>query len=157
LNEANLKHEKGTKALAVAEAISYMPDIKEAFYTKEPSKIIQPIVEKIRRQVDAEFIVVGNRDEVRYSHPNPKRIGHRMVGGDNAAPLSGKAIISESTGTLGPSLRGKAPIFDNGKVIGVVSVGYLQTDIEEEVVNLQKKVLFITILVHMFWLQLCFF
>lgn len=145
--EANLKHEKGTKALAVAEAISYMPDIKEAFYTKEPSKIIQPIVEKIRRQVDAEFIVVGNRDEVRYSHPNPKRIGHRMVGGDNAAPLSGKAIISESTGTLGPSLRGKAPIFDNGKVIGVVSVGYLQTDIEEEVVNLQKKVLFITILV----------
>jgi len=55
--EANLKHEKGTKALAVAEAISYMPDIKEAFYTKEPSKIIQPIVEKIRRQVDAEFIV----------------------------------------------------------------------------------------------------
>ncbi|MBB2480332.1 sensor histidine kinase [Bacillus sp. APMAM] len=145
--ETNLKHEKGTKALAVAETISNMPDIREAFYTKNPSSIIQPIVEKIRKLVDAEFIVVGNRDEVRYSHPNPKRIGQTMVGGDNAAPLSGKAIISESTGTLGPSFRGKAPIFDKGKVIGVVSVGYLQTDIEEEVVKLQKKVLIITFLV----------
>lgn len=143
--ESKLKHEKGKNALAVAQAISNIPNIQEAFYTKDPASIIQPIAEKIRKQVDAEFIVIGNRNEIRYSHPNPSRIGQKMVGGDNEAAFRGESAISESTGTLGPSLRGKAPIFYRGKVIGVVSVGYLQTDIEEEVSKVQKKIFMTTI------------
>jgi two-component system, CitB family, sensor kinase len=145
--ETNLKHEKGTKALSVAQAISNMPDIQEAFYAENPASIIQPIAEKIRRQVRAEFIVIGNRNEIRYSHPNPKRIGQKMVGGDNTNVFKGESVISESTGTLGPSLRGKAPIIYNGKVIGVVSVGYLLTDIEKEVSNVGRKILFTTLIV----------
>ncbi|HYK73852.1 MAG TPA: sensor histidine kinase [Pseudoneobacillus sp.] len=142
--ESNLKHEKGAKALAVAQTISDIPSIQEAFYTENPSDIIQPIAEKIRKQVGAEFIVIGNLDEVRYSHPNPKRLGQKMVGGDNGLAFKGIAAISESTGTLGPSLRGKAPIFSQGKVIGVVSVGYLQTDIKKEVARIQRKFLIVT-------------
>jgi len=68
-----------------------------------------------------------------------------MVGGDNERVFKGEAVISESTGTLGPSLRGKAPIFtSDGKVIGVVSVGYLQTDIEKEVSGVRRKIFIIT-------------
>lgn len=145
--ETNLKYEKGTKALAVAQSISNMPSIIDAFYTEDPAAIIQPIAEKIRKQVGAEFIVIGNRDEVRYSHPNPKRLGQKMVGGDNGRAFKGEAVISESTGTLGPSLRGKAPIFHDGKVIGVVSVGYLQTDIEKEVSKIQRKIFITTLFI----------
>ena len=65
-----------------------------------------------------------------------------MVGGDNGLVFKGESVISESTGTLGPSLRGKAPIFSQGEVIGVVSVGYLQTDIEKELSKIQKKIFF---------------
>lgn len=137
--ESNLKNEKGTKALAVAQTISNMQDIQSAFYTENPASIIQPIAERIRKQIGAEFIVIGNRNEVRYSHPDPDRIGQKMVGGDNNRVFKGESVISESIGTLGPSLRGKAPIFSEGKVIGVVSVGYLQTDIEKEVSKIKQK------------------
>jgi two-component system, CitB family, sensor kinase len=145
--ESNLKNEIGTKALSVAQTISNMPTIQNAFKVSDPAAVVQPIAEKIRKQVGAEFIVIGNRDEIRYSHPNPMRLGQKMVGGDNGSVFKGESVISESTGTLGPSLRGKAPIFSGGKVIGVVSVGYLQTDIENEVSELKQKVLLVTMLV----------
>jgi two-component system, CitB family, sensor kinase len=145
--ESNLKHEKGTKALAVAQSISNMPDIQKAFSSKNPSAIIQPIAEKIRNQVGAEFIVIGNRNEIRYSHPDPNRLGQKMVGGDNDLVFKGESVISESIGTLGPSLRGKAPIFSDAKVIGVVSVGYLQTDIEKEVSKIRSKIFIVTMII----------
>ena len=145
--ESNLKHEKGTKALSVAQSISNMPEIQKAFSNKNPSAIIQPIAEKIRKQVGAEFIVIGNRQEIRYSHPDPTRLGQKMVGGDNERVFKGESVISESIGTLGPSLRGKAPIFSDGKVIGVVSVGYLQTDIEKEVAKVRRKIFITTMII----------
>ncbi|WHY02684.1 sensor histidine kinase [Neobacillus sp. DY30] len=145
--ETNLKHEIGSKALSVAQSIASMPDIKEAFHAENPAAVIQPIAESIRKQVGAEFIVIGNTNEIRYSHPNPKRLGQKMVGGDNELVFKGEPVISESIGTLGPSLRGKAPIFEQGEVIGVVSVGYLQTDIEKEVSKVQKKIFFTTFLI----------
>jgi two-component system, CitB family, sensor kinase len=145
--EKNLEHEIGSKALSVAQSISHIPEIQEAFFLEQPSEIIQPIAEKIRKQVGAEFIVIGNLEEIRYSHPNPIRIGQKMVGGDNGLVFQGESIVSESTGTLGPSLRGKAPIFAGDKVIGVVSVGYLKTDIEKEVAKVQRKILAVTLLI----------
>ena len=145
--ESNLKHEIGTKALSVAQTISNMPSIQNAFKESDPAEVIQPIAEKIRKQVGAEFIVIGNRDEIRFSHPNPMRLGQKMVGGDNGRVFEGESVISESTGTLGPSLRGKAPIISAGKVVGVVSVGYLQTDIEKEVSKVKQKVFLVTLLV----------
>ncbi|MGG3470537.1 sensor histidine kinase [Neobacillus pocheonensis] len=145
--ETNLKHEIGSKALSVAQSIANMPEIQAAFRTDNPSAIIQPIAEKIRQQVGAEFIVLGNRDEIRYSHPNPNRLGQKMVGGDNDRVFKGKSVISESTGTLGPSLRGKAPIFSDNQVIGVVSVGYLQTDIQKEVSKIQRKIFVATLII----------
>ncbi|MET3193802.1 sensor histidine kinase [Bacillus sp. OAE603] len=146
--QKNAKHEKGLKALAISQAVANMPEIRTAFLKENPSVTIQPIVEKIRKKVGAEFIVVGNRNEIRYSHPNSMLIGKRMVGGDNEKVFKGKEIISESTGTLGPSLRGKSPIINNqGDVIGVVSVGYLIKDIEEEASKFHKKLLFNSLII----------
>lgn len=107
--ETNLKKEIGSKALSVAQSIANMPDIKESFQAEDPASTIQPIAESIRKQVGAEFIVIGNRNEIRYSHPNPNRLGQKMVGGDNGLVFKGESVVSESTGTLGPSLRGKHP------------------------------------------------
>ena len=48
-----------------------------------------------------------------------------MVGGDNdAALLDRQAYISKTMGSLGESIRGKAPIILDNKIIGVVSVGF---------------------------------
>ena len=94
----------------------------------------------------AKFVVVGDHEGKRYSHPFPERIGKFMVGGDNARALAGgEASISKAVGTLGPSMRGKVPVFgDSGKVIGVVSVGYLQETVEEVTeVYLQRILLWV--------------
>ncbi|MBP1965532.1 ATP-binding protein [Paenibacillus aceris] len=131
LMTAALEDQIGTRALKVAETFADMPDIRHAFQTPDPSAIIQPIAESVREKIDAEYIVVGNREGIRYSHPLPERIGKEMVGGDNGPVLEGKSIISKAIGSLGPSLRGKAPVFDNrGDVIGIVSVGFLTEDID---------------------------
>ncbi|WP_409290790.1 ATP-binding protein [Peribacillus sp. SCS-37] len=145
--EDNLKHEKGAKALSVAETLSNMPSIQEAFFDKNPAAVIQPIAEKVREDVGAEFIVIGNRNEIRYSHPNPIMIGQKMVGGDNGQVFKGHSSITESTGTLGPSLRGKAPVFSGGEVIGVVSVGYLQTDIKQELSKITRKIFIVNLII----------
>jgi two-component system CitB family sensor kinase len=155
--ENNLKQETGEKALAVAQTISLLPEIKQAFRTDHPSVIIQPIAERIRRQIDAEFIVIGDENETRLSHPNPDLIGKKMVGGDNGEVWDGKSIITESTGTLGPSIRGKSPIIANEKVIGVVSVGYLQDDIEKEVSSIQRKIVLIISFILIGGLLVAFF
>ncbi|MGN7395221.1 ATP-binding protein [Peribacillus frigoritolerans] len=155
--ENNLKQETGEKALSVAQTVSLLPEIKQAFRTDHPSVIIQPIAERIRRQIDAEFIVIGDENETRLSHPNPDLIGKKMVGGDNAEVWDGKSIITESTGTLGPSIRGKSPIIANERVIGVVSVGYLQDDIEKEVSSIQRKIVLIISFILIGGLLVAFF
>lgn len=54
-----------------------------------------------------------------------------MIGGDNKEVLEGKSIISIRKGGIGVSLRSKAPILDeNNHVIGIVSVGYLKSHID---------------------------
>ncbi|MBU8908920.1 ATP-binding protein [Desertibacillus haloalkaliphilus] len=122
----------GNRALNVAHSVSEIPEVKEAFHTENPAEIIQPIVERIRVKTESEFIVVGNREGERYSHPYEERIGEVMVGDDNErALLRGESYVSEAEGSLGPSIRGKVPIFaHDGEIIGVVSVGFLIDDIE---------------------------
>lgn len=143
-----LEDQIGTRALKVAETVATMSDIRMAFQTSDPSKIIQPLVEKVRDQIDAEYIVVGNREGIRYSHPLPERIGQEMVGGDNGPVLAGQSIISKAIGSLGPSLRGKAPLFDDqGNVIGIVSVGFLTKDINSVTYTYQSRIEFISLIV----------
>lgn len=75
-----MEEQTGKRALHVAKAVATIPEIHEAFQTEDPSVIIQPIVEKIRVETDAEFIVVGNTEGIRYAHPVRDRIGEEMVG-----------------------------------------------------------------------------
>lgn len=139
----SVEQQVGKRALHLAKYVASMPEIQQAFRTEEPWLIIQPIVERIRLETDAEFIVVGNEQGVRYSHPIPERIGKEMVGGDNElALLHGESYISKAIGSLGPSLRGKAPIVDeSGTIIGIVSVGFLLEEIQDTVEFLGLRIL----------------
>ncbi|MFD2371477.1 ATP-binding protein [Brevibacillus sp. GCM10020057] len=149
---SSIEEQIGKKALSVAKIVANDPELRRAFQTDNPSQLIQPIAENVRKQTDAEFVVVGNREGIRYAHPLPDRIGKSMVGGDNELGLLyGQSYISKAVGSLGPSLRGKVPIRnDNGDVIGIVSVGFLLEDIERAIDDYQEKVVFIIILALLF-------
>lgn len=121
----SIQHEYGQRALAISRTVAQIPTIVGAFDDSDPSKTINPLVNQIREEVEADFIVVGNRKGIRLAHPLPDRIGKPMQGGDNDEPLAGHEIVNVATGSLGASIRGKVPIWQNGKVIGVVSTGYL--------------------------------
>lgn len=137
-----LEDQIGKRALQVSHTVAEMAQVKQQIVKPQPQGVLQETAERIRAQVGAEFIVIGNREGIRFSHPRPDRIGKKMVGGDNAPALEhGESYISRATGTLGPSIRGKVPIFaDDGTIIGVVSVGYLQENVQEIVYEHQLKV-----------------
>ncbi|OQP06182.1 histidine kinase [Geobacillus sp. 46C-IIa] len=144
---ATLKQQIGMRALNVAETVASTPLVREAFRDPNPSMRLQPFAEHIRQKTGAEYVVIGNRQGIRYAHPLPDRIGKTMVGGDNEEVLKGKAIISEAVGSLGPAIRGKAPIFnENGHVIGIVSVGFLLEDIQRTVWSYSLKIFLFSVL-----------
>ena len=50
------------RSLAIGHAVAETPDVVEAFALPNPSKVIQPIAEAIRKSTGASFIVVANAD-----------------------------------------------------------------------------------------------
>ena len=132
----------GRNALNVSKAVSLTTVVHEGLKNKNSTQI-QLYAESVRKATGARFVVVGDHEGRRYSHPVPERIGRLMVGGDNPRALErGEAYVSKAVGTLGPSMRGKVPIFANsGKVIGVVSVGYLQETVESVTEGYLQRVL----------------
>src|SRR5437660_4152991 len=56
----------------------------------------------------------------------------RPVDEDPSAVLAGHTWVGVQKGTLGVSARGKAPIFNQGHVIGLVSVGYLEDTVGQQ-------------------------
>lgn len=132
--------ETGERALAVARTVAALPQVVEAFKEKEPARTIQPLAESVRQSTGAQFVVVSGMNLIRYSHPNPAEIGRHMVGEDNALVLKGKESITRATGTLGYSVRGKAPVFDAAhRQIGVVSTGFLVQNVESNIAGFLVK------------------
>ncbi|WP_238476149.1 ATP-binding protein [Agromyces mariniharenae] len=132
LQERQLRDAYEDRMIAVAQSVAGLPAITDAFDDATPSEAIQPIAEVVRRASDVTYVVVANDDGIRYSHPNPARIGER-VSTDPSIPLAGEIYVGTQTGTLGESWRVKVPIFaEDGAVMGQVSVGILESELRED-------------------------
>ena len=114
------------RSLAIAETVASNSDIQEALLGGDPGRLIQKSAEQVRQSTGASYVVVTDRAGIRYSHPNPTLIG-QPVDENPATVLAGNTWVGVQRGTLGVSARGKAPIFYQGRVIGMVSVGFLET------------------------------
>ncbi|MDW0116530.1 sensor histidine kinase [Sporosarcina thermotolerans] len=126
-----MEEQVGNRALGVAESVALIPELAEAFKHNDPASIINPLVSPIQKATKAEFIVVGNTSEIRYAHPLPEKIGKKMVGEDNErALIFGESYVSKAVGSLGSSVRAKVPVYLDGQIVGVVSVGFLVNDIQ---------------------------
>ena len=83
---------------AVAFSVARLPAIIDAFDDEDPAATIQPIAEVIREASDVTYVVVTDDEGVRYSHPDPTRIGE-TVSTDPSVPLSGEVWTGTQTGT----------------------------------------------------------
>ncbi|HEU5026541.1 MAG TPA: sensor histidine kinase [Spirillospora sp.] len=108
---------------ALAESIADAPDVRAAVAAPVPSRVLQPYAERIRHDTGVDFITIMSPAGIRYTHPNPERIGGRFVG-NTARALAGHEFTETYTGTLGPSVRTVAPVFGDGhRVVALVAVG----------------------------------
>lgn len=121
-----LYQEMSARAKIQAEEIALMPDLRQQV-AREDALATKPFMQNIAAHSDASFIVIGDKRGVHLFHSvHPEWVGTRLVGGDNQPVLEGKSTTTIRKGGLGISLRSKAPIFDDaGRVVGIVSVGYL--------------------------------
>lgn len=123
------------RSLAVADSVAALPAVQAAVRDGDPDGILQPLAERIRIATGATFIVITDGNGIRFTHPNPERIGE-MVSTDPEPALSGMRWSGTQEGTLGVSVRGKVPIAgDDGDVIGMVSVGFLQAEVGSQLLT----------------------
>jgi two-component system CitB family sensor kinase len=117
------------RALAIAAATGAMPQVVHALTVDDPAGI-QALARRVQHDTGASYVVVINRDGIRYSHPDPAKIGQRIE--EPVVALDGKGHLRIDPGSLGPSANGRAPVFGtDGRVVGEVSAGVPETTVSE--------------------------
>lgn len=122
------------RALAIARTVAEDPLFARAVTSQRPSPsgIVQTEAEQVRRTTGALYVVVTDDHGVRYSHPDPDRIGEPVSTSPSEA-LAGREVMTVERGTLGDSARGKVPLRDTGGgVVGEVSVGIAMDRIDAD-------------------------
>ncbi len=120
------------RVLGMARSLAEQSTVLEAYESDDPSALLQPLAELVRRAGGAEFVVFTDAEGLRYSHPDPAKIGRR-VSTDPSVALGGDEFVGTETGTLGVSLRAKVPVRDaSGQVVGQVSVGILERELSSD-------------------------
>ncbi|MEV6104740.1 sensor histidine kinase [Streptomyces sp. NPDC051940] len=121
------------QARAVAVSVADSPVVTDALTGPDPSAVLQPYAERVRRDARVTFITIMAPDGTRFTHPTPERIGEKFVGHREPA-LRGETFSETFTGTLGPSVRVVTPVrAADGRITGLVSAGILLERISEEV------------------------
>jgi two-component system CitB family sensor kinase len=107
----------------IARTVADSPFVRAAAVSDDPSAVLQPYAEAVRRDTGTDFVVVMAPDRTRWSHPIAANIGKPFIGRIGPA-LRGRTFTETYTGTLGPSVRAVTPVLDaDGTVVGLVSVG----------------------------------
>ncbi|MFI0817203.1 SpoIIE family protein phosphatase [Streptomyces sp. NPDC021098] len=117
------EREARNRSMAVAESFANAPGIAAAMRGPDPTAALQPLAERARKGAGVDFVVAMSPHGIRYTHPNPNRIGKHFMGSIEGA-VKGRTVTETFTGTLGLSVRSVVPVFDSrGKVVGLVSAG----------------------------------
>ncbi|MGW6415024.1 SpoIIE family protein phosphatase [Streptomyces sp. NPDC055055] len=119
----DLDREARNRSVSVAQTFAKSLGLQEALRTPNPSSVLQPVAEETRKAAGVDFIVVMDTNGIRYSHPQPDRIGERFVGTIEPS-LAGRVHTESVQGPLGKEIQAVVPVYSpEGKVIGLVSAG----------------------------------
>lgn len=128
------------RALAIARSVAVQPGIADAVLQGDATGMVQQRAEAARMSTEALFVVVTDDRGIRFSHPDPERIGEE-VSTDPSEALSGETVVAVEKGTLGWSARAKVPLRTSaGTIVGEVSVGISISEITSRLLNLLPSV-----------------
>ncbi len=122
------------RVLAVARSVAASPLVRSEVTAPEanPSAVLQPYAEQVRRDTGTDFVVVMTTKGIRYTHPKTELIGKRFSGHIDAA-VAGGVVLETYGGSFGLSERAVVPVrVDGGPVLALVSVGVTREKISRE-------------------------
>jgi len=136
-----LRFQIGEKALNIAQTMTTMPLVHTSLEARsDEDGRLQALAEEVRHKTGAAYVVVADNFGIRLTHPNTANIGKKFQGDDtDRATIRGEAYVSAAVGTLGPSVRGIAPVYYKERIVGFVAVGYLKERIRATIIEHQKK------------------
>ncbi|MBL3700049.1 histidine kinase [Leucobacter luti] len=117
-------------ALSLAE-LAQVRDVLAVAHEDFPAAMaeLQPLTTVVERAAGVDYVVISDEEGIRVTHPTPAERG-RPLSTDNSSVLAGNTYLGTETGTIGMTLRAKVPVRDDaGEVIGVLSVGILESRI----------------------------
>ncbi|QES51367.1 histidine kinase [Streptomyces venezuelae] len=115
--------EARNRSVAVAETFAHSLGLQDALKTSDPSAVLQPLAEETRKAAGVDFIVAMDTQGIRYTHPQPDRIGKPFVGTIEPS-LAGKVHTESVEGPLGKEIQAVVPVTaDDGEVVALVSAG----------------------------------
>lgn len=139
--EDKLRQEYAKRALAISDAVASDPDVRQELSENSGTEVnsqaliageMQGEALDVARRTGVLFVVIANREGIRVAHPDVREIGHH-VSTDPSGVLDGNDILDTDRGTLGESVRGKAPVRDDaGEIVGFVSTGISTQDLATE-------------------------
>ncbi|MFE9773667.1 SpoIIE family protein phosphatase [Streptomyces sp. NPDC005931] len=116
------------ESVVAAQTFANAPGVAEAFRSRDPSAVLQPGAEAVRKRAGVDFVVAMSTEGIRYSYPYPEEIGKKFVGTIEPA-LQGRTVVEQAGGPPLPAGEGTAvqavvPVRDSsGTVVGLVSAG----------------------------------
>ncbi|MEV7117060.1 sensor histidine kinase [Kitasatospora griseola] len=117
--EDTARHE----ATAVAQTVADAPTVRAAVVGPDPSAVLQPYAQQVRADTYVDFVTVMDPQGIRWTHPDPAQIGRPFLGHIDQA-RQGRLQQETYTGTLGPSVRVVAPVYDDEHhLVALVSAG----------------------------------
>ncbi|TLS36577.1 ATP-binding protein [Pseudalkalibacillus caeni] len=139
--ESTKEEELRKRTMITARTVAQVPEVKR--HIKEPQgwKAINPIVERIRIINNADYIVVLNKERIRYSHPVSSMLGTVSKGKDEAAAFAEHTYTSLAKGEAGVAVRAFVPILnERHEQIGVVIAGNLMPTFWEMLAGMKRQV-----------------
>jgi two-component system CitB family sensor kinase len=133
---SEFEHDYQQRALAIAQTFAATPSIRAGLVRRSESdrRLIQSLAEQVRHETGATYIVVIDRNGVRYSHPDRALVGQRIT--EPVIALDGRDHTGVDHGNLGISANAKVPLrAPGGMVIGEVSAGILERQVSDQLLH----------------------
>ena len=108
--------------LGVARTLASSPFVLSAVSTSDPPTRLRPYSEAVRRANDLDFVVFMSTDRIRWTHPDPRRVGQQFAG--RIQPALDGETFTEISGAADLTVQAISPVVDgDGEVVALVAVG----------------------------------
>ncbi|MED1951128.1 sensor histidine kinase [Brevibacillus centrosporus] len=122
----------GQRLMTTARTVAEIPNVQKSIQEADGWKTISPTARRLRIVNDVTYIVVLNKDRVRYSDPLDERIGTVFQDPAVEAAYAEHSYLQKVRGEMGVALRAYVPIMDDQhQQVGVVLVGRVMPGVWE--------------------------